>query len=192
MKAVAEAAAEEEEQMEEKISKADHALLAAEMVDGSDDDVPLGDKPRLQVEAEAAAAAGPALPTSVAKYMARRAAVRTLLKLHQHLSNAIACMLCCSLDQLPDVIDGDEAADVDAAHDNLITVYEQEIRRFHEVLVDEWRPDKVGLVLSQSGHNLVNWPLHCMSHHVPDQVPSPPRTTHHAPCVVSKRPLCFL
>ena len=79
-------------------------------------------------------------------------------------SNALACMLCCSVDELPDNVDSDGTPD---SHDELIKTYECEIRKFHEVLVDEWLPEKVGLVLSKSGRALVNWPLHCMSEHEP-------------------------
>ena len=64
-------------------------------------------------------------------------------------------MLCCSVDELPDNVDSDGTPD---SHDELIKTYECEIRKFHEVLVDEWLPEKVGLVLSKSGRALVNCP----------------------------------
>ena len=190
----------------------DDQILADELDEVAEEDEPVAPvKSRLEVVAEAAAAAAavPQLSMPQAKYAARRAAVRTLLKLHRHLSNAIGCMLCSSLDtgELPDNL---EAGDTHQhTHEALIAMYEKEIRAtpppffsgptdmmictailvvrlcaagrvltvrgaqagaFHAVLVDEWRPEKVGLVLSQTGRTLVNWPLHVMSEHVPAQM----------------------
>jgi hypothetical protein len=81
----------------------------------------------------------------------------------------VAPRLCCDLDALPEGLT-EEATSEERARTLLIDAYEREIHAFHEVLIDEWTPEKVGLVLSMSGRQLVNWPLHCMSVHVPDQV----------------------
>ena len=100
----------------------------------------------------------------------RRAAVRVLLKLHGHLANALACMLTVDIDQAPDGLCS-AGGDV---HDKLIKVYETEIRSFQHVLITEWTPATTGLVLSSSGKELVNWPLHCMTTYVPLRS-APPR-----------------
>ena len=63
----------------------DKAALAVEMVIEDEEDVPLTqDKGRLETEA-AERQAAPRQPLAQEKYAARRAAVRTLVKLHSHL-----------------------------------------------------------------------------------------------------------
>ena len=88
-----------------KVSAADQALLDEEArIEDSEDDCLAPAKERLEVEAaeaaaEAAQAQYVAASTPQAKYAARRAAVRTLLKLHRHLSNALAAMPCSGNDK---------------------------------------------------------------------------------------------
>ena len=112
---------------------------------------------RHMAAAKPAAMAEAAKPAAHHRRAARRAAARLLLRVHRHLSNAIACMLATSVGECTEKC----PAGKDPA-DHLIDVYEREVRLFCEAL-GEWAPENTGMVLSQSGARLYNWPLHCMS-----------------------------
>ena len=125
------------------------------------------------------ARAGPT-PSTGPEHIAasRRTAVRTLLKLHSHLAPAMACMLVTEVDDADQMeaavgVEGVETtvpASAKDRHDALIDTFEIEIRAFHQTLVEDWCSKKTGLVLAKSGKHLVNWPLHCLSHHVAGQM----------------------
>ena len=147
--------------------------------DTGEDDVVGG--PGCPRRARAVAAAKPAAMAEAAKpaahhrRAARRAAARLLLRVHRHLSNAIACMLATSVGECTEKC----PAGKDPA-DHLIDVYEREVRLFCEAL-GEWAPENTGMILSQSGARLYNWPLHCMSEvrEAPPHVkPRRPRPQH--------------
>jgi hypothetical protein len=114
----------------------------------------------------AAAEAAPSAPKSAAEHRraARLHAVRHLVKMHVHLSNAIACMLATDAGDCPE-----ECPEGQEAMGHLIDVYEREIRLFVEALL-EWTPRKTGMIMSMSGARLFNWPLHCMAEHLATQM----------------------